>query len=382
MSLIYRLVPSMWFFFPLAFCMDHMEALAKAFPAGVGWPIGSTLEVYIEAIDPPNMINNRQSRIAEGIMRWEDELGPRLKFNIHFGPPPNPPPQNLVHFKWRRPGTIVKGRRITETNAVTGITVDNIRKPTRIVRADGFISSAARPSLAMANLGMHEFTHAIGLADDNRGKVTDTFIDSFNATQFNAQDRREIATLYGRKPAQQQVNLNLSGPATSASVILPRGRVELLDFSGGEFDYQISFEGDATEIVDVMTFFVHPRLVDRVVPPTGWIYLDPLEVAALGPDAPYFDGYMEDSFTNPAPWERLPYITMQSTGAEFDLSLTNPVLNVSIIAPSAKTGLINVFAGNTHQTVLGVVPEPSGLGLLVVCCVLCLCRSTQRINFN
>jgi hypothetical protein len=358
-------------FFLLACGLHYQSAWAKAFPYGVGWPRLSKLEVYIEAIDPMDRPNSRQSRFAEGIMRWQAWLGQAFTINIHFGSPPDPPPENLVHFRWRVPGTMIKGRTINQSNAITGITYDNEKKPTKIVRSDGYISSAFPAGLGMVNLGTHEFTHVMGLADDPGGSVTCSSFVVTQLTPLTDPDKQEIWSVYKPRRAMGMANEGGDDEALLDEPGVLRGRVDLLGSAGGRYDYHVTFEGEDDEIVDVMTFFIEPSLVTEVIPPPGWIYLDPVELAALGADHPYFDDYMDHSFTDPAPWESLHYITMQSTAPEYNLSTSNPQFDVTIVAPGATSGLINVFAGTEHQQVVGPVPEPSTLVLsavLLACC--------------
>jgi hypothetical protein len=346
-----------------AFLAASTTAHGRAFPSGVGWPKGATLEVYVQNIDADGA-NSRQQIVANGIKRWQNELARGYTINVHLGDPPQQAPENLIHFKWADPGTTMGDKKLTRTGALTRIKTDDPKKPTKIVTAEGIFSNQITAGATLANTGMHEFTHALGLADDIYGRVTNTAVQVGGVMAFNERDKKEIATLYGKNQPQNAPNSDqilLSDPPQ-----LPRGRVEMLSDLGGQYDYRVSFEGDETEIVDVVTFFIDPALVTGAVPPAGWLYLDPVEVAALGIDAPYFQDYMDDGFADPAPWEALNYIAFRATEEQYDLSLSNPELNFSIFTSNVETGFINVFAGNEHQQVPGPVPEPSALLLLAL----------------
>ncbi len=131
--------------------------------------------------------------------------------------------------------------------------------------------------------------------------------------------------------------------------------------------FEFLSEGLADELVDVITLDIDPALVLGVVPPPGWDFLDPDDVLLLGPDAPFFDNYMEDGFINPPPWEVLDYLTFKSTDPQFDLTQTNSSFEIQVTAnPTARLGQIEVWSGGSAQLVIGPVPEPSTALLLTL----------------
>jgi len=328
------------------------RAAASPFPSNSRWPAGATINIYIQNIDPAGP-ESRQRLFADGIERWRDELDRGYTINVMLGDPPDPPPANLVRYTWADPGTMQGGLALPALGAISGSTWE--RNPATgardIFAGSGIISnrwSTGTPveRETLRNLGMHEMTHILGLADDANGVVTKSNVQIGGVMQFNQRDRAEIAALYGRRPNRQPPDV-------------PRGRFELIGHNPGEYVYQAAFEGNEEELIDVVTFDINPSLVTGVVPPPGWLFMDPAEVQAFGPDAPFFDDYMEDGAPDPPPWELLDYLTFRSSAPIYDLTLGNPELTFTIFTAGDTTGTIWVHAGGGPQLVPGPVPEPT-----------------------
>lgn len=335
------------------------HVLASPFPGNSRWPAWSTINIFVQNIDPAGP-NSRQQLFADGLGRWAAELGRGYTINVNLGDPPTPPPANLVRFTWADPGTRLNGFELTALGAISTSTWRrNAQTGDRdIFTGAGIISNRWTTGTGperetLRNLGMHEMTHILGLADDANGRVTNTNVQLGGVMAFNNRDRQEIAALYGRRPQDGGGLANI-----------PRGRLERMNSGVGRYDYRASFEGDSNEIIDVITFDIDPNLVTGVQAPEGWLYMDPAEVALLGPAYPFFDEYMEDGTTVPAPWEALDYLTFRSAGPPYDLSTTRPELDFSIFTVNDIPGFIFAHAGGDTQTLSGPVPEPGTLMLL------------------
>lgn len=334
--------------------------LASAFPGNSRWPAGSTINIYVQNIDPAGA-NSRQRLFADGLERWPAELNRGYTINVNLGDPPDPPPANLVRFTWADPGTKLNGLELTALGAISSSTWrKNAQTGDRdIFAGQGIISNRWTTGTppereTLRNLGMHEMTHILGLADDAHGRVTNTNVQLGGVMAFNDRDRQEIATLYGRKPQHPDLSN------------VPRGYLERTNAGTGRYDYRATFEGDSSEIIDVITFDIDPSLVTGVVAPAGWLYMDPEEVALYGPTYSFFIDYMEDGTNDPAPWEHLDYLTFRSSAPMYDLSTSNPLLDFSIFTTNDLLGTINAHAGGGAQWIPGPVPEPGTFVLLAL----------------
>lgn len=334
--------------------------LASAFPGNSRWPAGSTINVFVQNIDPAGA-NSRQRLFADGLERWAPEFDRGYTIHVNLGDPPDPPPANLVRFTWADPGTRLNG---LELGALGAISTSSWRRNAQtgdrdIFAGQGIISNRWTTGTppereTLRNLAMHEMTHILGLADDANGRVTNTNVQVGGVMTFNDRDRQEIASLYGRRPQ----------PPDLSNV--PRGYLERTNAGTGRYDYRATFEGDSSEIIDVITFDIDPSLVTNVVAPAGWLYMDPAEVALYGPAYSFFSDYMEDGTNVPAPWEHLDYLTFRSSAPLYDLSTSNPVLDFSLFTVNDLLGSISAHAGGSAQWLPGPVPEPGTLALLAL----------------
>ncbi len=167
------------------------------------WPAGATINVWIQNIDPEGD-DSRQKLFADGINRWPATFDRGYTINVNLGNPPANTP-NLVRFTWVPPGTKRGGLKLAPLGGITGAEVDVATN--QITGGQGIIDNTVPNGTAaqrqfIANLGMHEFTHALGLADDRNGVVTNSKIAPTGVMAFNARDLAEITLLYGRPPTQ------------------------------------------------------------------------------------------------------------------------------------------------------------------------------------
>jgi hypothetical protein len=157
------------------------------------WPILKQINIYIEA-------NPRSAFIKEGMSRWAGVDFMDVTFNIVIGPVPDPEPDNLVRVEYKPAGTEMPGVKDLKLNGNKGIAAPNVE-----VQPDGtgvitgatvyiqnalpFGTDAEKDFLR--NLGQHEITHVLGLADDTDGVVTDHEQGS-TPNEYNEQDLKEI----------------------------------------------------------------------------------------------------------------------------------------------------------------------------------------------
>jgi hypothetical protein len=376
----------MWLALVLVMIGSYVPADATPFTWGDNvppqkWPAGATINVWIQNIDPQGP-NSRQQLFADGINRWAAELDRGYTINVNLGDPPSGT-NNLVKFTWAAPGTALSDPNLI-LNGNDGIT-EASSDGTKIVSARGIIDNTLTTNSPsereyIRNLGMHEFTHALGLADDTNGRVTNHEVQNDgNAMQFNDQDRAEITQLYGRP----------SGGG-------PKGIVQRINAGGGTgmYIYDYNFEGDRNEHVSLITLHIDPELVRDVKSPEGWLFLDPRYPTHYQIE-PYYKGYMEDGTTNPSPWsltDPVNYLAFRSSGPQYNLTLDNPYLTITVFTENDMVGQITTWSGIDLQWVDGpvrrsvVTPSVSQWGLIILAALLlaagtiAIVRRRQRVS--
>ncbi len=331
-------------------------ALGIPYTDRAAWPAKATINVWIQKIDSDGP-TSRQQLFADGINRWSSEFDRGFTISVNLGDPPADT-SNLVRFTWASKGTKVGKYELSDS--LIAITQNNFNVKTRVIgRGSGVISSDfpvedEEDRQTLANLGAHELTHALGLADDPKGAVTNGKVKRGGVTAFNDRDRAEITDLYGRPPAQDGGH--------------PQGNVEGKNSGPGRFDYEFNFDGLPGEQISEISLLIDPPLVTSVTPPTGWLFMDPAEVASLGPDAPFFQDYMVDGFPNPSPFDGVDLLAFRASDAQFDLMVDNPTLKLSVFTDAdIPVGQIGILAGGAEQLAVGPaspVPEPGTLALL------------------
>lgn len=318
------------------------------------WPAASTINVWVQNIDTAGL-NSRQQLFADGISRWAAELDRGYTINVNVGDPPAGT-TNLVRFTWAAPGTTFRGFTLDGNQGAAGPNPNATN--TAIASAEGVISNTLPATTAaqrefVRNLGMHEFTHALGLADDAAGTVTNHLVRNDGAAMtFNERDRTEITTLYLR-------------PAGGG----PRGQATRQNAGGGTgtYIYDYNFEGLASEHIPLITLGIDPKLVTSVDVPTGWLFLNPNSSSTHDPNAPFYQDYMVDGTPVPEPWsiiEPLDYLAFRSISPLFDLTTLNQLLTFTVHASGDRVGTINTWAGLSDQQLEGPIPEPATIALL------------------
>ena len=317
------------------------------------WPAGATINVWIDNLDAESpRLPTRQRLFADGIERWRTELESRgYKLSVNLGTAPAGT-ANLVQFSWADEATgQLAGLTLRNNSAVTQ-PVPNAGQ-TAIGSGKGLIRNNLERGNAMnqefiRNLGMHEFAHAFGLADDDAaGRVTSHNVQNDgNPMQFNDRDRAELNQL-----------LALGGR--------PRGDAFARVAEPGRYVYDFAFNGDAGDHVSLITLDIEPDLVASVLAPEGWLFLD----VPTDRTSPFYRGYMEDGTTDPAPWsleDPLDYLAFRSSEPVFDLTDDNPLLTFAIETRGDRVGIIDTWAGGELQQVEGPVPIPAPATLLLM----------------
>ena len=232
--------------------------------------------------------------------------------------------------------------------------------------------------------------HALGMADDPNGDVTNHSRDPMLPQHMNKRDYEEFNSLYGT--------------ANTDGAKVPTGKVtNPLIQNPNQLRYKFDFEpANATvdpedpEHVASINLLIDPYLVQSVTPPPGWIAIVPNGTPAE--NDPYFtdDEYMLDGAFSPPPWSNAAaphFIALRLSDAETvrdglpvgtaALSLDNPSFEVTIqTVPGVPLGNIQVWAGGEFQTVLGPVPEPATAVMLILATVgWCLrrCRAEKKV---
>jgi hypothetical protein len=362
------------------------------------WPKKSTINVFIQT-DPKGQ--GRDALFKDGVERWKKTLADRgMTLNVAIGDPPQGT-ANVVSFTWQADGFEAEGKKLEagKNDALSGPSAffqENEKGQLSADTIDGG-NGAIRNALPadtdaakefLRNLGEHEITHILGLADDDAGSVTRHLQP--NTARSLAQDGKQQLNDQDTKEINGVLATAGSGGAHGAFAEVARaivvdgggggdGEVAPLQIggSGGRFDYLFSFrpanptpvDGDP-EHVALINFGIEPALVVGAIVPSGWLLFVP--GATVGPDEPFFaDGYMVDVAPNIPPWDAdhpMNYLAARTTIADAALGLDNPFLRFTILTVvDAAEGMVPVWAGGDIQFVSGpvVVPAPATAVLLL-----------------
>jgi hypothetical protein len=332
-----------------------------------GWNQGDTINVFIEA-DPDTTPPDRSALLREGMLRWQAQMAARgVTVNVTVGDPPNPPPAGTVSCTYEPSGT-TRGDHTLGTGpgqddgigSCTGNPDDGITGGEIVIRDDIPAGTAAQQEY-LRNLGQHEMTHVLGLADDASGEVTSHTQDS-NPNSFNDTDSSEVGMLYpllAQDAPQGQGNTNAS-------------------IDPNLYDWDFIYTGPPEGHVALITMNVAAELIVDVIPPPGWIVLNPAD--PLHKDLhgyPFYHDYMEDGFPGLPPWD-VNYtapLAFRPLFAGEALSVFNPVVHITLITRNAKRGEMTAWAGGSVQVIEGPVsaseiPTVNEWGLLLIAVLL------------
>ncbi|MBI4720214.1 MAG: IPTL-CTERM sorting domain-containing protein [Chitinivibrionia bacterium] len=317
---------------------------------GLRWGQGDTINVFIEP-DPDPTPPDRSQLLRDGIMRWQGEMAARgITVNATVGDPPNPPPSGTVRCTYEPSGTQRGGHTLGsgpgQDDAIAtadGNTEDGITGGEIIVRDD---IPAGTPGQQdhIRNIGEHELTHILGLGDDANGVVTNhTQGDTPNV--FNDTDRREIGQLY---PLPQQ-NVPQGQGNTQSSM------------NPNQYDWDFHYVGPSDGHVALITMSVPPELIVYVIPPSGWLVLNPADTEHRSLDYPFYENYMECGSPGQAPWDPsyTAPLAFRPQSEEEALSATNPSVHVTLFTNGAIRGEMSAWAGGPAQTLTGPVLDAS-----------------------
>lgn len=367
---------------------------------GLAWGPAVTINVFI----PPDN-NGRDALIKEGIERWKDRLAARGRtLNVTIGAAPAGQENSSVVVRsqpdgYSPPDSPLQKIGPPDSGGLNGLGTpepngdgDSIGSGKIDVRSSmpGGNDGSAFENQRIKDTAEHEMGHALGLADDPHGDVMNHARDAMLPPRMNKRDNEEFNSLYG--------TANTNGAKTPVGKVT-HPLIENPNRLRYKFDFKpanANVDPDDPEHVASINLLINPSLVQSVTPPPGWIALVPNGTPAE--NDPYFteDEYMLDGAFSPPPWSNAAaphFIALRLSDAETvrdglpvgtaALSLDNPSFEVTIqTVPGVPLGNIQVWAGGEFQTVLGPVPEPATVSMLIVAAVgwpLRRCRVEKKV---
>ncbi len=319
------------------------------------WPANSTINIFIAA-DPDTNPPDRAALLREGMLRWQAEMASRgITINVTVGDPPNPPPAGTIPCVWEAGGTGTNLGNNDGRGSCTSNSNDELNGGKIIIRSDLPDSTTADEDY-IRNLGQHEITHVLGLADDSNGTVTNhTQYEDPNT--YNDTDRKEISQLYPVLPDGEPV-----GQGATQTNLDPN-----------QHDWEFTYSGPPDGHVALITMDVPAELIEQIITPPGWIVLDPSDPEHKNLDYPYYIEYMETCENDRPPWDGdfvapLAFRAMNETET---LSMINPVIHITLFTHGASRGSMRAWAGGPEQFLEGPVavtatPVMSSKGLIFI----------------
>jgi hypothetical protein len=323
------------------------RTIRRVIPGTATWANGTTINVFVN--NDPQQGGIRHERIREGIQRWANEAQNRgITINVQTGTPPQGT-QNVVEVRWVAPNSLPRDAQGNRQDAVADTDADVVTNGNGNQRMDGItggrilIESDTTGDDFLRNLGMHEFGHSLGLADEptQAGQPHNAMDHQVNGTGvqgFTARDIAEINTVYGN-PQGQQPQANVQGALRQQG-------------GGYRYKYLVSWLNGP----EIPFFQVDPAGIFDISMPSGWRLFDP--ETSVGRDE-----YMEDAFTNLSG-----VLYSEQTALTFftftnPLSTNNPYGLFSFSSFSPPTDVLAYAMGENYFLVPGptskIVPEPS-----------------------
>ncbi|HEX4953910.1 MAG TPA: hypothetical protein VF017_11020 [Thermoanaerobaculia bacterium] len=324
--------------------------------------------------------------LKEGVERWRPVLRQRgLTLEVSVMEVPSPAPTAVVTDRFKPVGARLD-LDAEETMEVLVLGDENwglggmahhdgdIRKGEAVVRSDLPTKTAGQQEF-IRNLGAHEMSHVLGLADDEQGVVTNHLQQETEAS-FSQRDLDEVSMLYPVNPADPPRAIGTLREVRED--VQPRSReATTLEV----FRYQYSYIGPEVGHVALVTLEVDPRVLVEVECPAGWLCLTPVDLDRTSLDHAFYQDHMEDGHPVPRPYSpgvRLP-IALRAQAPGSALTAENPNLEFSIVVRDHRAGVVSTWAGgDACHEVQGPVTEPtaptvpaaSTLGLVVLGAVL------------
>jgi hypothetical protein len=330
------------------------------------WPAGSTIRVFIEPDPDPNP-PDRAALLQEGIERWQGQMADRgVTIEVTVGNMPDPPPAGAVPCTFepdgtsRPPYTLGPGNEENERDGIGGCsgTTDGLTGGEIIVR-EVLPAGTAGEQEYIRNLGQHEFTHVLGLADDDDGEVTNGEQNQ-TPNNYNPTDLAEIGGLYPRDTEEE-----------------PEGEGETVpDTDPNSYNWNFFYNGPVDGHVALITMDVEADLIQTIIPPPGWAVFNPADPARHSMDYPFYEGYFVDCLNFQPPWDEQysGFLAFRAESSSVALSITNPTISITLFTQNAKRGSMRTWAGGPVQILEGPEPEDiptlSGWGLLFVTLLL------------
>ncbi len=320
------------------------------------WPEGKKITVWV----PPSIKDgvDRAPFVREGIMRWRAEMLTRnITINVpNQQPPPSTP--NVVNVTFKPAGSQLAGDGDGDPKLASGYPeglggCGSSRPPLRItsgeiILLDSLPATTASQKEILRNLGAHEMCHVLGLGDDSAGTVTKSSGHGGTPEGFNAQDLKEITTLYPK-----------TGEAVPKAGAQPGGGFKG-NFGPNAFPYTFTYDGPPDGHVPLVVLFVEASVVDSVIAPPGWVTLNPADPLSKSLTHPFYADYMTSCSNSGAPWKpgvKTPLAFRALTPAD-ELSAANPVVSLGLTAHSYQVGPIQIWSGDESQYLPGPIPAP------------------------
>ncbi len=347
----------------VGFLVGGPPVAAKPLTYGEGvkpirWPDNKTINIYIETDpngDPPNV----SMLLKEGMDRWAAEMAPRgITINVTVGAIPDPEPDNLVKCQYKAVGTKLDGDEpenpdhpalSDEDLALAGCNgVNEITGAQIIVRDDIWDEAPGQDDDEKAefirNLGQHEVTHVLGLADDDDGEVTNHIQDT-DPNSYNDEDKKEISTLYPILEPEPDEESKAEGETQQSA-------------NPDQYTWQFAYAGPPDGHVALITLDIDPEVVGTLICPAGWVCLNPADPNRLNPNYPYYQGYMRHARSTRWLWDDdvSPPLAIRAGSAAAALSAANPLLTVTVLAVNHQPGMVAAWAGGAPQSLQGPIP--------------------------
>ncbi len=348
---------------PMTWGTDENGDSIQAF----GWNQGDTVRVFIEPDPNPNP-PDRSQLLREGMERWRAEMANRgITIEVTVGNPPDPPPAGTVTCTYEPDGTQLGGHTLGtgpgEDNGIgscTGNPEDGITGGQIIIR-EGVPDTTGAQQEYIRNLGQHEMTHVLGLGEDDEGEVTDHNQTSI-PNSYNDTDSLEIQSLYpslGEDHARGEGNTNAS-------------------IDPNQYDWDFFYTGPPEGHVALITMNVPAEVIVDIFPPPGWIALNPADPLHKSLGYPFYENYMECGAPGMPPWDAnyTAPLAFRPLFAGEALSITNPVVHITLVTKNAERGEMTAWAGGPVQVLEGPVPITSDIpavgdwGLLLIALLL------------